>query len=196
MILDISSWWQAMDAFSKFFWFIAILFSVLFIVQMFMTFMGGADTEAIGDADTFIDSDNGIKSQFFTIKNLIFFFTLFGWTGVVGIQNNWNRTITVIAAIIAGIAMVVLMLFLIRSLLKMESSGTMNINNSLNKIGKAYLPIPANRKGTGAVQLKVQGSIHELSAITDDDADISTGSIVKVKGIIGDGLLVVTTNTD
>jgi glucan phosphoethanolaminetransferase (alkaline phosphatase superfamily) len=196
MILDISSWWQAMDGFSKFFWFIAILFSILFILQMFMTFLGGGDTAAVGDADTFIDGDAGIGSQFFTIKNLIFFFTLFGWTGVVGIQNDWNRTITVVAAVMAGVAMVVMMLFLIRSLMKMESSGTMKIQNALNTIGKAYLPIPANRKGTGKVQLKVQGSIHELIAITDDNADIATGSVVKVKGIIGDELLLVTTNTD
>jgi hypothetical protein len=162
---------------------------------MLMTFMGGGDTDATGNADSFIDGDSGMVSQFFTIKNLIFFFTLFGWTGVVGIQNSWNRTFTAIAAIIAGVAMVMLMFFLIRSLMKMESSGTMNINNSLNKIGTAYLPIPANRKGTGAVQLKVQGSIHELGAITDDDKDISTGSVVKVKGVIGDDLLLVTTNT-
>jgi hypothetical protein len=38
----------------------------------------------------------------------------------------------------------------------------------------------------------VQGSIHELQAITDDNADILTGKPLKVTGVIGTNLLVVT----
>lgn len=192
MFLDISTWWQSLEGFARFFWFIALLFSVLFVVQILMTFLGGGDSDAYGDADSFVESDAGIGSQFFTIKNLIFFFTMFGWMGVVGIENGWNRTITIIAALLAGSAMVVLMLWMMRNLMKLQSSGTMNIENAVNKLGNAYLPIPAQRKGSGKVQLKVQGSIHELAAITDDEADIPTGTLVKVKSIAGENLLIVT----
>jgi hypothetical protein len=40
--------------------------------------------------------------------------------------------------------------------------------------------------------VSVQGSLHELNAITDDAADIATGSIIKVTGIVDEGLLLVT----
>ena len=48
-------------------------------------------------------------------------------------------------------------------------------------IGKA-VPIPSRRKGTGKVMLSVRGAIHELDAMTDEEA-IPTSIKVKVTAI-------------
>ena len=68
MLLDISTWWQSMQLFEKIFWVIALLFSLLFLVQTILSFAAGDNDTAMGDADSYIDHDDGIGYQFFTIK--------------------------------------------------------------------------------------------------------------------------------
>src|SRR3546814_2335711 len=82
--LSIATWWQTLGGIEKFFWVIALLFSFLFIVQTILAFVGGGgdDDGAFGDSDEYIDGDGGIDFQFFTIKNFITFFTVFGWVGL------------------------------------------------------------------------------------------------------------------
>ena len=195
MILDISSWWQALDSYERIYWVIALLFSALFITQVILSFAGG-DADAMGDADAFVDEDAGLGSQYFTFKNLVAFFTMFGWMGVAGTKAGWSQPVVILVALIAGTTLVFILAFLLSRMLRLQQSGTMQIKNAINTIGSTYLPIPAARKGTGKVQLKVQGSVHELQALTDDTDDIPTGRMVKVTGVIGTDLLVVTTQID
>ena len=195
MLLDISSWWQGIDLFERILWVIAILFSGFFVLQTIISMFGGGDVdahEAVGHSDDAIGDDGGIGGQFFTIKNMVAFFTMFGWVGLAAYSSGLSKGVSVLLACGAGVAMVFMMVVLLRNISKLRYSGTMQIKNALHQIGNVYLFIPGNRKGTGKVSIRVQGSLHELDAITDDLADIATGSIVKVTGIIDEGLLLVT----
>jgi len=73
---------------------------------------------------------------------------------------------------------------------KLSEDGTLKLNNAIGKLGTAYLKIPAQRKGMGKVQIKVQG-YRTLDAITDDMEDIPTGAVVDVVDIINDEILLV-----
>ena len=190
ILLDISTWWQGAPFFEKIFWVIAILFSALFLVQAIMSFTGDGDI-AEGDADASVNFDDGIGYQFFTIKNLVAFFTVFGWTGIAFIKGGMSKGLTIGAAVLAGTMMVAIMAFLFRSMSKLKHSGTLEISNALNKIGETYLFIPAQRNGYGKVHIKVQGSLQELQAITDDEKDIPTGKLVKVVEILNNNILIV-----
>ena len=190
ILLDISTWWQGAPFFEKIFWVIAILFSALFLVQAIMSFTGDGDT-AEGDADASVNFDDGIGYQFFTIKNLVAFFTVFGWTGIAYIKGGMSKGLTIGAAVLAGTLMVAIMALLFRSMSKLKHSGTLEISNALNKIGETYLFIPAQRNGYGKVHIKVQGSLQELQAITDDEKDIPTGKLVKVVEILNNNILIV-----
>ncbi len=190
ILLDISTWWQGAPFFEKIFWVIAILFSALFLVQAIMSFTGDGDS-AEGDADASVIDDDGIGYQFFTIKNLVAFFTVFGWTGIAFIKGGMSKGLTIGAAVLAGTLMVAIMAFLFRSMSKLKHSGTLEISNALNKIGETYLFIPAQRNGYGKVHIKVQGSLQELQAITDDEKDIPTGKLVKVIEILNNNILIV-----
>ncbi len=190
ILLDISTWWQGAPFFEKIFWVIAILFSALFLVQAIMSFTGDGDS-AEGDADASVIDDDGIGYQFFTIKNLVAFFTVFGWTGIAFIKGGMSKGLTIGAAVLAGTLMVAIMAFLFRSMSKLKHSGTLEISNALNKIGETYLFIPAQRNGYGKVHIKVQGSLQELQAITDDEKDIPTGKLVKVVEILNNNILIV-----
>lgn len=180
--------------FEKIFWVIAILFSLLFLIQAILSFTGGDGDAATGEADVSIDHDAGVGYQFFTIKNLIAFFTVFGWTGIACIRGDMSKVFTIGAAFVAGTLMMVLMAFLFRSMSRLKHSGTLQISNALNKIGETYLFIPAQRNGFGKVHVKVQGSLQELQAITDDEKDIPTGKLVKVVEILNNNILIVSSN--
>lgn len=195
MFIDITSWWQGMVLFEKILWVIALLFSTLFILQtVFSIIMGGDtdDADAFGDTDDYVSADQGIGYQFLTIKNLIAFFTLFGWTGITAFNSGLGKGVSVLLGCIAGALMVIIMAVLMRYIGKLKESGTLQIRNALNQIGTVYLLIPGQRKGTGKVHIKIQGSLREMDALTDDPRSIATGSIVKVNGLIDDSVLLVT----
>ena len=191
ILLDISSWWQSTPSFEKIFWVIAVLFSLMFLIQAILSFAGGDGDAATGEADVSIDHDAGMGYQFFTIKNLIAFFTVFGWTGIACIQGDMSKAFTIGAALVAGTLMMVMMAVLFRSMSRLKHSGTLQIANALDKIGETYLFIPAQRNGYGKVHIKVQGSLQELQAITDDEKDIPTGKLVKVVEILNNSIIIV-----
>ena len=171
-----------------------LLFSLLFLVQLVISFAGGDGSEATGDADDYVSGDDGIGYQFFTIRNMIAFFTFFGWAGVAGISGGLNKGLTIAIAVVAGSVVVVMMAFLFRSMSKLKQSGTLQLKNAVGVIAETYLFIPASRGGFGKVHVKVQGSLHELQAITDDAEQIATGKLVKVTGVVNDSVLLVTSS--
>jgi hypothetical protein len=194
ILLDLSSWWQAMTSLEKTFWVFALLFSFLFLVQTVLSFIGGDAGEAAGDADSAIGDDDGTGHQFFTIKNMIAFFTIFGWTGLACVKGGMSAVASIGIAVLAGSVVVVMMAVLFKSMSKLKQSGTLQIKNAVGLIAETYLFVPAKRGGFGKVHIKVQGSLHELQAITDDEDQIATGKLVKVVGTINDSVLLVTSN--
>lgn len=192
IFLSINTWWQSLYGFEKIFWFIALLFSVLFIIQTILSFAGGDGDEAFGDADASVENDTGIGYGFLTIKNFIAFFTIFGWTGVALSGTGVGKVWIIIFSVVAGCAVVAMMIFLMNSMSKLKESGTLKMENALGKTATVYLHIPAKRKGVGKIIVTVQGTMRELNAVTNDDTDIITGSIVKVTEITGDNMLGVT----
>lgn len=187
-----SDWWLTLTIAQKIFWCIAIPFSLLFVFQTILTFIGaGHDgTEAAGDSDSSVHGDVGIDFQFITLKNLIAFFALFGWTGVACLSSGMKIFPSVAIAFIAGLVMMLIMASLIYFMGKLADDGTLKIRNSVGKSGTVYLPIPPKRGGTGQVQIKVQG-LQTLDAMTDDPDGFKTGQVVEVMEVLkGDILLV------
>lgn len=190
MILQISDWWSTMDMVEKIFWGISVPFSVLFLIQMVMTFLGGDVDDVAADGDADVSGDTGIDFQFLTLKNLIAFFTIFGWTGIICVHIGFGPFISTFIATIAGLIMMVIMASILYFMGKLTEEGTLNLNNAIGKVGNVYLTIPANRKGMGKVQIQVQG-LQTLDAITDAEKDIKTGAVVEVIEILNDQILVV-----
>jgi len=192
MLLTISESWQSLMLIEKIYWCIAVPFSVLFIIQIFLTFLGG-DTDGIeaeGDADMSVDSDTGIDFQFITLKNLVAFFTIFGWTGIACLEGEMSIVASVFISTVAGIVMMSIMASIIYFMHKLADNGTLSMKNAVGKIGSVYLTIPSNRKGLGKVQIQVQG-FQTLDAMTDFDEEIKTGSVIEVVEVINNEILLV-----
>ena len=74
---------------------------------------------------------------------------------------------------------------------RLTDSGTLNMKNALGKTGTVYLVIPAKRSAAGKITLEVQGRNIEVNAITDDESDIPTGSVISVLEIVNTSLFLV-----
>jgi hypothetical protein len=136
--------------------------------------------------------NGGAGWSFFTYKNLLGFFTLFGWTGLGFLQMGFGIFIALFFSILAGLSMMALMATLFYYINKLHQSGTMVIEHAVGETGEVYLRVPPNRQGHGKIQLQVQGSFREMDAITDDEEELPTGSIAQVLEIVNNQILLVT----
>ena len=84
------------------------------------------------------------------------------------------------------------MMLLFRGMSKLKESGTLELENAIGLTAETYLFIPPKRAGYGKVHIRVQGSLQELPAVTDDQEQIATGKLVKVLDIVSDSILLVT----
>jgi hypothetical protein len=66
------------------------------------------------------------------------------------------------------------------------------MSKTLNKTGEVYLTIPEKKTGKGKILISVNGSVHELDAVTENDK-IAVGSLVKVVKIENENILIVET---
>lgn len=183
---------SAMSTLEQTYWYIALIGSAIFAIIFILTFIGGGDADMDTDMDLAeAGDDGGVGFQFFTFKNVIAFFTIFGWTGVICVDNSLSTGATIAISTIAGLIMMVLTSLLFFWMGKLAESGTLKISNAIGAIGEVYLPIGANRSKMGKVQVRVQGSLRELEAITDDNEDLKTTTVVKVTEVVSSELLLV-----
>lgn len=176
-------WFSNLEFLPKVYWLVAIIGSLIFSVVMIMAFAGG-------DADD-IDADVEAGFQFISFKNLIGFFTIFGWSGIACIDAGLSVPLTIIISVISGLLMMVIMAALFFFISKLTDSGTLNYKNALDAVGEVYLTIGADRAKIGKVTVRVQGSMRELDALTDAKTDLKTGTIIKVVDVTSNGILIV-----
>ena len=192
MLLDFNSWWAAMDTFEKIYWLMAFPSSLFFIIILVTTFIAGDIDGEVGDVDSDIDMDDGIGFQFFTLKNLVGFFTIFSWTGIACIDAEVGTVTTVAISSFSGFVMMTIMASIFYFMGKLTDDGTLSLKNAIGGIGEVYLTIQPKRNGFGKVQINVQGGLRTLQAMTDDEDSLSTGSVVRVTEIINNQILLVT----
>lgn len=194
VLLDIGSWWNGLMTVEKIYWGIAILASIFFLIQLVITFMGAdadVDMEMDLSTDMDVEMDHGMGFQFFTLKNLLGFFTLFGWTGLGCLDMGLSLFPTLAISSASGLVMMTIMATIFYFMSNMTDSGTINMKNAIGQTGTVYLVIPAQRAAIGKVSLEIQGRNMEMNAITDEETEIPTGGVVVVSQVINNGLLLV-----
>jgi len=187
-----ANFFEGMSTLLQTYWIIALVGSVIFVIIFIMTFIGGdMDGDMEADLSELDADDGGVGFQFFTFKNVIAFFTIFGWTGVTCLNSGYSNTTTLITSSIAGLVMMVLTSLLFFWMHSLAESGTLKIKNAIGSVGEVYLPIGAERSKVGKISIKVQGSLRELEALTDSEEELKTGTVIKVLEIISAELLLV-----
>ncbi len=197
----------------------ATLILLIQTIMMLIGLGSGSDADVDGDIDTDVDVDvdtdvdvdadvgDGVFGddlpegdldpsgfdglRIFSVRGIIAFFVVFGWMGIALDSANISSYITLPVSIAAGFAVMVLIAFLFKAIMKLESSGNIDIRNALGVSGTVYLKIPAKREGSGKVNVMIQGSYCERDAVTDNEESLPTGSEIVVTGFSGQNTLVV-----
>ena len=183
-------WFSNLELLPKIYWSVALVASLVFIIVMVMALVGG-DADDLGDVDSDIDSDSGIGFQFLTFKNIVSFFTIFGWSGIACLDAGLSTPLTLVISTVCGLLMMTVVASLFYFMSKLADSGTLNYDNAIDAVGEVYLTIGADRSRMGKVSVNVQGTMRELDALTDSLTDLKSGTIIKVVDVTPNGILIV-----
>jgi len=173
-------WFNSLEPTLKIYWGMAIVASIVFVIQMIISLFGG---DMFDDVDFDTDGDAGSVSHFFSVRNLVNFLLGTGWGGVCFYNTISSKAFLMFVAVLCGIIFVLIFFFLVKILLKLSKNNTFRLVETLDKVADVYLPIPENKSGKGKIQISVRGSFHEIDAITAGEK-IATGSKVRVTEII------------
>ncbi|MGJ7032620.1 NfeD family protein [Niabella hirudinis] len=185
-----NAFFEGMPSLLQGFWWVAIIASIIFLIQTVLTFAGGHGADGI-NAD--FDGDlTGADAPFqmFSLRNMVNFLMGFGWTGIAFFHSMENKALLVALAVVVGIFFVLLFFVVIRQIMKLTEDNTFNAEKLVGKSGEVYLTIPEKRSGLGKIQISYNNTSHELAAVTEGERLLS-GTPVKVLGI-EDRILIVT----
>ena len=186
---ELLSTYGQLDTAMRFYWVLATTTSVIFLIQMALTFIGLGDTDASFDFDTDVDTsagdtlDVGGALQLFSVRNIINFLLGLGWGGVCLSSFIENRLLLALAAILTGVVFVVVFFFVLKKMRGLESNGAFQIKDCVGQVCDVYLRIPAARSGQGKVQVSFSGSVQEIAAVTDGEA-IPSGTKVSIAELV------------
>lgn len=144
---------------------------------------------AHADASLHSESDSDFSFKLLTLQGMTAFFLMFGLVGLALLRADWSIPETLAGGIIAALIAVRIMAFLFEQVGRLQSDGTMNIQNAVGQRGSVYLTIPA--QGTGQVQVPVDGSLRLFDAASTGEQIIPTGEKVRVTGLADSSTLVV-----
>lgn len=198
-------YWNSLSDLTRFFYYLAVPATVVLVIQTVLVILGIGGSDSDVDVDTDFDTDlegadvdtvddlaeSAASSGFrmFTVKGVVAFFAIFGWVGIVMSTSGKGVVLTSLVSVIAGFGAMALVAFIFYSMSKLQYDGTFDYKDTVGCEGKVYIPLPASGKGTGKVQLTAGERFLELTAMTEEDAAIPTGTMVKIVRVEGNVLV-------
>ncbi len=176
-----AEWYASLSTLELVFFYIAIVGSVLLIIQIIMllvSFGGAGDMDMDGDFDGDTDTDSGLS--LFTIKSLTAFFAFGGWCGFAAASYIDNTWAPILIAVATGIAAMLCVAFSMRAVAKLQCSGNMVKEKMIGKTATVYVSVPPARSGRGKIVLTAQGSYTEIDAMTDEKERIPADCRVRI----------------
>jgi hypothetical protein len=192
-----TEWWNSLLIEKQIFYAIGLFSLAVLLLQILLTLVGighHGDVDLSGHAD----HDSGIG--LLTVRTVTAFFVGFGWTGAIMLNHGYSITAAIIAGAATGAVFLLTTWFLIRNLLRLQSSGgNVDYNNALGSVGTVYTTIPAGEGGGGQLELMIQGRLMMAEAYTKATWNLKPNSKAKVVALIGRSTLLVeplTSSTD
>lgn len=183
MIDHFTAWFQALSLAEQAFFALGLCSNLLFALYVLFQHWGDHDQDLPL-------SHTDLDVAVFGFRGLLAFGMFLGWAAFLALRNGWSLPAALLIGIFAGGLAAWLAWKLVQLLLRLQSSGTLDLEQSYGKTGVAYLPIPKAGEGKGKVIITLQGAQRELEAVSEDDA-IPTGQSVEVVGLAPGGVLIV-----
>lgn len=191
-------WWNSLSVLQQVFACIGIPAALILIVQTVLLMFGIGDGDG-ADADVDPDGfdvgeaasagDDGLT--LFTVRGIVAMFCVGGWAGIVFVDLGLPDILSIFLAALCGIAALVGLAYLMKAVMKLQSSGNITLGSALGKVGEVYIPIPPMGEGKGKINITVQDRLIEVDAITRSADTLKTGEAVRVVSTDESGLVVV-----
>lgn len=192
------AWWDALIQLERFFAYIAFASTLVLLIQLVLLLfgIGGGDVDADVDFDGDVDGGFDISDvdglHIFSLRGIVSFFAVFGWTGILVSKNSGgNVLLSVTIAFIAGFLTMIAVAYLIKGLMRLQSDGSLDYKNALGLPATVYITVPPARSEKGKINTILQGRYTEIDAVTDEETPIRFGEEVVVIGLSGNNTLVV-----
>jgi len=184
-------WWGSLSPVEHVYWIISVAATTILAIQLiiacasgFELHMGsiGSDLGSHGGDAGSHHGDMGMPHfQLMTIRNVVAFFSLFGWTGLAFNHMGLPLWLTIFLSFICGFIMMVLTAAIFFGLYKLQSSGNVDYSAAKGLKASVYLKIPS--VGCGQIKVTLQGKIVEMEALSKDAVEIPTGADVLIKEV-------------
>lgn len=184
-------WFQALPTDLQIYWGLALVGSLVLGIQTVLMMFGMSDDLHVGDVDTSPAGAHPAGLSLLSVRSVAAFFSGFGWTGIALAKAGLPAAAVVVGAFAVGGGLMVIIVWLMRTLTRLDSSGTLDYRNAVGQVGTVYLGIPANLGGNGQVEVMVQGRLMVVQACTRHLDAIPNRAKVKIADLLDPTTLIV-----
>jgi len=164
----------------------ALLGSGFLLIQLVLGELGGDGALDIDlDLDVDIDADHpGAEFGLLSIQSISAFFLGYGWIGFAAYRFlDLGFTGAALIGVGAGAGVAWLMVYLLRSFLKLQNNTNVSIAQAVGLVGEVYVTVPPVGEGKGEIILVINQSQHNYFAIQEGEGGnepLQTHTRVKV----------------
>ncbi len=144
----------------------ALLGTGFLMIQLVLGEIGG-DGALDADLDVDIEGDHpGAEFGWLSLQSISAFFMGYGWIGFAAYRFlDVGFTGSAVIAVVAGVGVAWLMVWLLRSFLKLQNNTNVSIQQARGMVGEVYVTVPPEGTGRGEVVLVINNSRHSYFAI-------------------------------
>ncbi len=187
-----ADWWNSLTDLQRIFACVGIPATLVLVVQTVLLLLGIGDGDSDVDPDGIDIGDAGDDGlALFSVRGIMAMLCIAGWAGIVFIDLGLSTVVSIILAALCGIAALFGMAYLMRAVLRLQSSGNIQIGSAVGKTGQVYIPIPPRGTGRGKINITVQDRYIEVDAMTESEDTLKTGETVRVVSTDDMGLVMV-----
>jgi membrane protein implicated in regulation of membrane protease activity len=161
----------------------AMLGTGVLFIQLLMGELGG---DGALDLDLDLDIDGhtdhpGMEFGILSLQSISAFFLGYGWVGLAAYRFlNVGFTGAAVIAVLAGIGVAWLMVWLLRTFLKLQNNTNVSIHQTVGLEGEVYATVPPEGTGRGEIILVINQSQHNYFATQEGSEPIQNRSRVRV----------------
>jgi len=178
----VSDWWGSLEGAYRVFYALGIVSALALLVQVILTVFG---------LDDIFEAAEGEGTSLLSMRTVSGFLAGFGWTGVVMMRAGYSTLAAAIGGTVVGLLFAGILFLIIRVMMGLRHSGTIDYGNAVGVAGKVYAPIGGGLKKPGQVEVLVQGRLRTVAAMTRHDQDLPTLTRIRVVDTLDSNTLLV-----
>lgn len=160
----------------------ALLGTGFLLIQLLLGELGGDGAFDV-DVEMDLEADHpGHEFGILSLQSLSAFFLGYGWIGLAAYRSlDMGFTGAAIVGVGAGVGVAWLMVWLLRTMMRLQNNANVSITQAVGLVGEVYVSVPPQGQGRGEVVLIINDSRHSYFATQEGGGEaIATHTRVRV----------------